>query len=106
MPESRNLARADLVEAIKQAADGVIVTDTGGTIQYVNPAFTAMTGYTNQEAVGQNPRILKSGRQPAAFYEDLWRAIRSGEIWQGELTNRRKDGTFYDEQMRIAPVRD
>jgi PAS domain S-box-containing protein len=106
VPESRNLARADLVEAIKQAADGVVITDTGGTIQYVNPAFTAMTGYTNQEAVGQNPRILKSGRQPAAFYENLWRAIRSGEIWQGELTNRRKDGTFYDEQMRIAPVRD
>jgi len=106
VPESRNLARADLVEAIKQAADGVVITDTGGTIQYVNPAFTAMTGYTNQEAVGQNPRILKSGRQPAAFYEDLWRAIRSGEIWHGELTNRRKDGTFYDEQMRIAPVRE
>ena len=65
-----------------------------------------MTGYTREEAVGQRPSILKSGRQPAAFYESLWTTIRGGRVWQGELVNRRKDGTFYDEEMRIAPVAD
>lgn len=97
---------AGLVAAVHQAADGIVITDIAGTIQYVNPAFTAMTGYTREEAVGQNPRILKSGLAPPAFYEDLWRTLLSGGIWHGELTNRRKDGTFYDEEMRIALVHD
>jgi PAS domain S-box-containing protein len=103
---SGSIARAGLVAAVEQAADGIVVTDTNGQIQYVNPAFTAMTGYTSEEAVGQNPRILKSGLQPAALYEDLWNTIRSGRVWHGELINRRKDGTLYDEEMRIAPVED
>lgn len=89
---------------MEQAADGIVVTDTHGIIQYVNPAFTAMTGYTSEEAVGQSPRILKSGHQPAALYEDLWSTIASGRIWRGEVTNRRKDGSLYREEMRIAPV--
>jgi PAS domain S-box-containing protein len=65
-----------------------------------------MTGYASEEAVGQNPRVLKSGRHPAAFYKQLWDTIRSGQVWQGEVINRRKDGTIYDEEMQIAPVRD
>lgn len=92
--------------AVEQAADGIVITDIEGQIQFVNPAFTAMTGYSSQEVLGQNPRVLKSGRQPATIYEGLWRMIRSGQVWQGVLINRRKDGTLYDEEMRIAPVRD
>jgi PAS domain S-box-containing protein len=98
--------RAGLVAAVEQAADGIVITDTGGKILYVNPAFTAMSGYTSEEAVGQYPRILKSGRQVAAVYQELWNTIRSGRIWRGELINRRKDGTVYTEAMGITPVRD
>jgi len=104
--ESDNVERAGLVAAVEQAADGIIITDTGGKIQYVNPAFTAMTGYSSEEAVGQHTRILKSGRHTAALYEQLWNTIRSGEVWHGEIINRRRDGTLYTEEMRITPVRD
>jgi PAS domain S-box-containing protein len=101
---SDNIERAGLVTAVEQAGDGIVIADTRGNIQYVNPAFTAMTGYTGEEAVGQSPRLLKSGSQPAAFYEELWDTIRSGRNWHGELINRRKDGTLYHEEMRISPV--
>ena len=104
--ESGIIEQAGLVAAVEQAADGIVITDTDGKIQYVNPAFTAMTGYTSEEAVGQYPRILKSGLEPAEFYAELWNTIRSGRVWHGELINRRKDGTFYHEEMRITPVRD
>src|SRR5208337_1226394 len=102
--ESLTIERAGLVAAVEQAADSIVITDTSGKIQYVNPAFTAMTGYSSEEAVGQYPSILKSGRHPVAFYEELWNTIRSGRVWHGEVINRRKDGTLYDEEMRIAPV--
>jgi PAS domain S-box-containing protein len=102
--ESGILERAGLVAAVEQAADGIIITDIGGKIQYVNPAFTALSGYTSEEAVGQHTRILKSGRQPGAIYEELWNTIRSRQVWHGELINRRKDGTFYQEEMQITPV--
>jgi PAS domain S-box-containing protein len=100
------IERAGLVAAVEQAADGIVITDTDGKIQYVNPAFTAMTGYTSAEAVGQNPRFLKSGRQPTALYEELWNTILSGRVWHGEMINRRKDGTLYREELRITPVED
>ena len=95
---------AGLLEAVEHAADGIVITDTAGTIQYVNPAFTALTGYSREEAVGQNPRLLKSERHSAAFYAEMWSTILSGRVWRGDVTNRRKDGTFYDEEMRIAPI--
>ena len=98
------IERAGLVAAVEQAADGIVITDTDGKIQYVNPAFTAMTGYSSQEAIGQYPRILKSGQHTAAFYEDLWNTIRAGRVWHGEMVNRHKDGTLYTEEMRITPV--
>ncbi len=104
--ETENIGRSGLVAAVEQAADGIVITDTGGIIQYVNPAFTAMTGYTGEEAVGQHPRMLKSGRQSPEVYQELWNTIRSGKVWHGEIVNRRKDGTFYPEEMRITPVRD
>ncbi len=96
---------ASLAAAIDQAADCMVITDPAGVIQYVNPAYSAMTGYTPQEAVGQNPRIHKSGCQSQAFYRNLWDTILSGQRWRGELTNRRKDGTLYQEEMQITPVR-
>jgi PAS domain S-box-containing protein len=95
-----------LAAAVEHAADSFVMTDAKGNIVYVNPAFTAMTGYTSEEVVGRNPRFLKSGRHPVDFYEQLWETIRSGRIWQGTVTNRRKDGSIYDEEMQIAPVRD
>ena len=98
------IEHASLVAAVDQAADAIVITDAGGIIQYVNPAFTVLTGYAREEAVGQNPRMLKSGRQPAEFYADLWKTIRKGRPWNGELINRRRDGSFYLEEMRITPV--
>jgi len=95
-----------LLKAVEYAADAVVITDTSGRVQYVNPAFTTLTGYSREEAVGQNTRFLKSGRQSTAFYEELWSTILSGRVWQGDVTNRRKDGTLFDEEMRIAPVKD
>ncbi len=97
---------AGLLEAVEQAADSIVITDVEGKIQFVNPAFTVMTGYSAHEAVGQSTRVLKSGRHPAEFYRNLWNTIRSGQTWNGEIVNRRKDGSFYTEEMRIAPVRD
>ena len=97
---------ADLAMAVEQAADGVVITDLKGIIQYVNPAFTRMTGYTSEEAIGQHTRILKSGLMPQERYAELWSAVVSGRVWSGALINRRKDATLYDEEMRISPVHD
>lgn len=95
-----------LVAAVEQVAESVVITDTEGTIQYVNPAFSESTGYSREEALGVNSRILKSGRQPAEFYRDLWRTISRGAVWHGHFTNRRKDGSEYEEEATISPVRD
>ncbi len=101
-----DIARAGLTAAVEQSADAILISDAAGQIQYVNPAFTAMTGYGRANAVGQNPRFLKSGRQSPEFYKGIWDTIASGRVWHGELINRRKNGTFYPEEMRITPVRD
>ena len=82
-----------------------MITNTAGDIEYVNPAFTRFTGYVREEALGHNPRLLKSGKQDLQFYRQLWATILKGEIWHGEVVNRRKDGTLYTEEMNIAPVR-
>ncbi|HEV2426139.1 MAG TPA: PAS domain S-box protein [Terriglobia bacterium] len=95
-----------LAAAVAQAGEGVVITDVNGSIQYVNPAFTRITGYGPAEVLGRNPRVLKSGKQDRSYYAELWRTILSGGVWQGELINRRKDGTTYLEEMTIAPVRD
>ena len=92
--------------AVQAATSGWVITDAEGVIEFVNPGFTVMTGYTAEEAVGRKTSILKSGRQSAAFYAAMWEAIRRGEVWHGELENCRKNGSFYQEQMTIAPVRD
>jgi len=92
------------VSALKSAANSVVITDTKGIIQWVNPAFTKLTGYTADEVVGRNPRILKSDRQDNTLYEHLWKTILSGKVWHGEIVNKRKDGTLYNEEMTITPV--
>ena len=94
-----------LSQAMEAAANSIVLTDRKGRILWVNPAFTRLTGYSLDEVLTHNPRILKSGKQPPAFYEELWRTILSGEPWHGELVNRRKDGSLYNEEMTIAPVR-
>ena len=94
------------VAALQDASDGIVITDPSGTIRYVNSAFAAMTGYSSEEALGNNPRVLKSGLQSDAFYAKLWNTISSGQAWHGEVVNRRKDGTLYNEELQISPVRD
>lgn len=98
--------RERLMAAIEQSGETVVITDATGTIQYVNPAFVAVTGYTREEAIGSNPRILKSGEHDAAFYHELWTAISSGRVWQGRMVNQRKDGSRYTEDATISPVFD
>lgn len=95
---------ANLRMAVEQAANAIVITDIGGTIEYVNPAFEKVTGYTAAEVVGQNPRVLKSGRQPKEFYEDLWGTVTAGRTWRGLFQNRRKDGGLYWESATISPV--
>ena len=95
-----------LAAAIEETDDSVVVTDPDGTILYVNPAFERVTGYSIEEALGENPRILKSGHQDAAFYAALWATLGRGETWRGEFHNVRKDGSIYIEEASIAPVRD
>ncbi len=98
--------RRRLMAAIEQAAETIVITDSKGTIQYVNPAFEKVTGYTRQEAMGANPRILKSGEHDADFYKDMWKTLTGGKTWNKQIINRRKDGTRYVEEASISPVRD
>ena len=95
-----------LATAVEQAGEIIMITDTGGEIQYVNPAFERVTGYPCVEAIGKNPRILKSGVQDEAFYREMWSALGRDEIWFGKFTNRCKDGTLYEQETVISPVRD
>ena len=92
--------------ALDAAANAIVISDADGIIQWVNPAFTAMTGYRSHEAIGQKTSLLRSGLQEPAFYEELWNTLAEGRVWQGELVNRRKDGSFYVEEQIITPVRD
>ena len=104
-PRNRDAEQLRLqAAALEAAANAIVITDFHGTIMWVNHAFTTMTGYSKEEAVGKNPRLLKSGKQPQSYYADLWSTISSGKVWHGELVNRRKDGTTYTEEMTITPV--
>jgi PAS domain S-box-containing protein len=99
-------ARMRLATAVEQAAEVIVITDTGGTIQYVNPAFETVTGFKSAEAIGQNPRFLQSGEHDRAFYETLWKTISRGEAWTGRFINKKKNGDLYQEVATISPVRD
>ena len=95
-----------LSSAVEQAADSVVITDCQGRIEYVNPAFERLTGYSRDEAMGQNPRLLKSGTQDAQFYQDMWRTILAGEVYRGVLVNRKKNGERFYDSKTITPVHD
>ena len=95
-----------LSQAVEQSPVSIVITDVAGTIEFVNTKFTQITGYTFAEALGRNPRILKSGETPAEEYSRLWETISSGGVWQGEFRNRKKNGELFREQATIAPVRD
>ena len=92
--------------AIEQAGETILITDPAGKIQYVNPAFETVSGYTPEEAVGKTSAILKSDQQNEALYQNLWETITSGRVWKGRLVNRRKDGRLYTEAATISPVFD
>ncbi len=97
---------ATLAAAIAQAGEAVVVTDAKGNIEYVNPAFEAVTGYAKEEVLGRNPRLLKSGVQSEQFYLSLWETIRTGAVWRGRLINRKKNGSIFHEDATISSVRD
>lgn len=92
--------------ALEAAANPIAIIDKQGVIQWVNPAWVAMTGYTKEEAVGQNARIIKSGEHNDMFYKGMWDAILAGQVWHGDLVNKRKDGSLYFEEQTITPVLD
>ncbi len=92
--------------ALEAAANAIVITDREGRVEWVNRAFTTLTGYTAAESLGRNPReLIRSGEHADAFYRDLWDTILSGRVWHGELVNRRKDGSSYTEEQTITPVR-
>lgn len=95
-----------LTQAIEQAAESVIITETTGNIVYANPAFERISGYTVAEIVGQNTSILRSGKHNSQFYQKLWESITTGQVWHGRQANTRKDGTTYHTEVTISPVRD
>lgn len=89
---------------LERSGDAALVTDPAGTIEYVNPAFEALTGYARSEALGRRPSILKSGRQPAEFYRGLWRTLRAGREFRGVFVNRRRDGALFHEEKAVRPL--
>ncbi|TBR21147.1 MAG: PAS domain S-box protein, partial [Candidatus Nitrosotenuis sp.] len=97
---------ARLANAVRHAGDAVVITDAKGHIEYVNPAFETITGYRLEEVRGKNPRVLKSGRHDSGFYDNLWQTVKAGMIWRGNMINRRKDGSLYEEEMIVSPITD
>ena len=104
--EQREALLLRLSQAVEQAGESVIITNKQGIIEYVNSAFTRITGYSPEEVLGKNPRVLKSGLQEPEYYQRLWETISSGEIWESAITDRRKDGSEYPALMTISPIRD
>ena len=103
---AETIEHAELAAAVVQASDGIVITDASGNIRYVNPAFTALTGYSSKEVLGKNPRVLKSGETPPERYTDLWNTITRGGTWHGEFYNKRKNGTTFCEAAIISGIRD
>ncbi|OHD23250.1 MAG: hypothetical protein A2Y38_24240 [Spirochaetes bacterium GWB1_59_5] len=95
-----------LILAIEQSPTTILITDINGSIEYVNPKFLELTGYSRDEVMGKNPRILKSDTTPPSIYPELWNTIKDGGIWKGIFRNKRKDGSLYIEEALIAPVTD
>jgi len=92
--------------ALESVANAIVITNTDGVIEWVNPAFTKLTGFSAAEAVGATPRLLRSGNHSPAFYSRMWETLLAGHVWHGEMYNRRRDGSVYAEEQTITPVRD
>ncbi len=99
-------ANQRLVTAIEQTAECIMMSDPHGLLVYVNPAFERITGYTRDEVIGQSVRIFKSGQHDAEFYRKMWETIAGGQVWSGQVINRKKDGSLYCEEMTISPICD
>ncbi|MFC1746688.1 PAS domain S-box protein, partial [Candidatus Riflebacteria bacterium] len=106
--ESRNAEDKLLLleRAVETADNAIVITDVNGIIQWVNPAFSRLTGYQMEEVIGESTNKLKSGTHDDTYYKELWEAVKVGKVWRGEMINKRKDGTLYPEEMTITPVRD
>ena len=102
--KQREEERRLLTTVIEQAADSIVITDRNAIIQYVNPSFERVTGYSKEEAMGKDPKILQSGSHNAQFYRKMWDTLSKGEVWLGNLINKKKDGTLYEEEVSITPV--
>ena len=94
-----------LSQATENSPASVVVTDKNGTIEYVNPRFSEVTGYSADEAIGQNPSVLKSGDFPESYYQELWDTILAGKVWRGEFKNKRKNGEEFWESASISPIK-
>jgi PAS domain S-box-containing protein len=92
--------------ALKSTANGIVITNTDGEIEWVNPAFTKLTGYSWREAVGKNPRVLNSGKHDDKYFKNLWETISKGDTWHGDVINKKKNGDLYYEDMTITPILD
>lgn len=103
--KQRQLQLEKISNAMEHSASTAVITNDQGIIEYVNPHFVKTTGYSREEAIGQNPRILQSGATPPELYQQLWKTLQSGRNWVGELLNRKKDGTLYWEYVRISPIK-
>jgi len=111
LPALRERRKADeriglLAAAIHNSGEAIIMTDRDATIIYVNPAFTAITGYSSDEAIGQNPRLLQSGKQSKVFYSRMWESLITTGRWQGKVWNKRKSGEIYHESLHVRAIRD
>jgi PAS domain S-box-containing protein len=104
--QERTAELRKLSQATENSPATVVITDQSGTIEYVNPRFSEVTGYSAEEAIGQNPKVLKSGNLPASFYKELWDTIRAGKVWRGEFQNKRKNGEEFWESASISPITD
>ncbi|MBW1982524.1 MAG: PAS domain S-box protein [Deltaproteobacteria bacterium] len=98
-------SNALLAAAVEEAAESIVITDSTGTIEYVNPAFERITGYAREEVIGENPRILKSGKHGEQFYKEMWDVLTSGMDWHGHFINKKKDGSLYEEDATISPIK-
>ncbi len=105
----RKQAESELIKlstAVQQSPSVIAITDTKGKLEYVNPQFTESTGYSMEEAIGQNPRVLKSGEQSDELYKELWKIVSSGKVWHGEFHNKKKNGELYWELASVSPIFD
>jgi PAS domain S-box-containing protein len=103
--EERTADLKKLSQAVEQNPASVVVTNKDGTIEYVNPRFSEVTGYSADEAIGQNPNVLKSGDLPESYYQELWDTILAGKVWRGEFKNKRKNGEEFWESASISPIK-